>query len=95
MVKKIQTTSGEFVGVKLGVDKLTLWIEGRDEDGPSVSGTALNADQLEELLNALMVYKINHFQTRNSSKPDRRQDTRRQGDKTEEKLQQLYPREKK
>ena len=61
MAKSLTTQNGEFIGIKVTGDRLTLWVEGRDEDGPSVPGTALDADQLEDLINMLLVYKINHF----------------------------------
>lgn len=89
MAKKLGTLNGEFIGVQGKDGRLTIWIEGRDEDGPSVSGTSLDADQLEDLISLLTVYKINYFSTRTVGKPDRRQDTRRQGDKTEKKLREL------
>lgn len=91
MAKKLDTHHGEFIGLKVDDDHLTLWVEGRDQDGPSVSGTALDGDQLEELINLLLVYKINHFRVRTR---DSRKDDRRQSDKTEKKLKELYPEKK-
>ncbi len=89
--KLLQTQGGEFIRIRMTGDRLTMWIEGRDQDGPSVAGTALDGDQVDELIGMLMVYKVNHFRVRDSGKPPRRQDIRRQGDKTEIKLKQLYP----
>lgn len=43
----------EFIGTRLTTDHLTLWVEGRDQDGPSVSGTSLNIKQVDALLKRL------------------------------------------
>lgn len=61
MPKKIATIGGEFIRAKMSGDHITIWIEGRDEDGPSVSGTSLDETTLEELITRLMVMKVNHF----------------------------------
>jgi hypothetical protein len=44
--------SGGFVKVKRSCteDQVTLWIEGRDQDGPSVSGLALDLATAERFL---------------------------------------------
>lgn len=89
MANKISTLDGEFIGVKMSGDYVTIWIEGRDEDGPSVSGTSLNEEELEQLITRLTVLRINHFRGRTPKKPDRRQDTRRQNDVTIQKIKQL------
>ncbi len=48
---KFSGPEGEFVGalVKQGNDRVSIWIEGRDEDGPSVSATALPFDEAASL----------------------------------------------
>lgn len=53
MKKRIETGSGEFVGTKINKKHVTLWVEGRDQDGPSVAGTMLTIDTLDELIGRL------------------------------------------
>lgn len=52
-MSKIATQNGEFVGVRTTGNHVTLWVEGSDEDGPSVSGTSLTMDQVSLLIGRL------------------------------------------
>ena len=51
---KITTRGGEFVGSRLTGDHVTLWIEGRDQDGASVAGTSMDIAALDLLILRLM-----------------------------------------
>ncbi len=44
---------GTFIRTKLGRDHLTLWVEGRDRDEPSVAALALNLESLDLLIRRL------------------------------------------
>lgn len=52
---KIATTGGEFVGARLTrkATLVTLWVEGRDQDGASVSGTGLTQAAVDSLITRL------------------------------------------
>ena len=47
------TRAGEFIAARRSGENVTLWIEGRDQDGPSVAGTQLGIDGLRELIRKL------------------------------------------
>lgn len=70
-------------------DSVTVLIE--EKYGGPGSYLTPTSDELDELITLLTIHRTNSFQGRNSSKPDRRQETRRQGDKTKKKLKQLNP----
>lgn len=63
----VATRNGEFVGSRLTGDHVTLWVEGRDDAGPTVSATTLDEDQLRALIRRLnrlldaMVERKAHF----------------------------------
>ena len=44
---------GEFVATRQTGDHVTIWIEGRDSDEPSVAGTSLSARGIRELIRRL------------------------------------------
>ena len=46
----IDGTSGSFASVRLTRDHVTLVVEGRDSDGPSVAGMSLSLDGVDQLL---------------------------------------------
>ena len=49
----INGTDGSFASVRLHGDHVTLAIEGRDQDGPSVAGMSLSLDGVDRLLKRL------------------------------------------
>ena len=81
----------EGAEITIGVRGEILTVLQKEKDGGPGSYVSLESDQLDELITLLVVHRTNYFQGRNSSKPDRRQGTRRQGDKTEIKLKAMYP----
>jgi hypothetical protein len=48
--QKIATRNGEFIGVRRTKNHVTIWIEGRNDEGPSVSATVLDGDSIEALI---------------------------------------------
>jgi hypothetical protein len=52
---KVSTRRGQFVGARRfkSDHHVTLWVEGQDQDGPSVASTALSRVQLDALIDRL------------------------------------------
>lgn len=53
MSRIIPTGKGEFVAARLSELHVTIWVEGRDGDRQSVSGTSLDLGALDTLIRRL------------------------------------------